>query len=124
MGQTMQDVSAMRDSLQIAIALSSLSGKAETVEHTVHTRYGTVAVLADLSVLNDKLTLSDLCVYPAGDWPVKKGHVFKELLREVRVLLDAAKALGYVEVEVLGKRAANSSAAQPNRVIFIKRRLR
>lgn len=120
----MHDANSLREALRTAIALAQLSGNAEMVEHIVHTRYGDVGVLADLSVLGDKLVFSDLCVYPAGDFQAKKAMAFKELLRESRVILDAAKALGYVEVEVAGKRAANSSAAQPNRTIFIKRRLR
>jgi hypothetical protein len=84
---------------------------------TLHTPLGPVDVLYDLRVEGDTLHLSSLTVYPRSPTPL--SGVLRELLTARSQVVQYARELGFARLRITAHRAAQSSSANPGKVIDV-----
>ncbi len=86
-------------------------------ERTIQTSKGPVDVLAEIVVQGDKIVLKDIAIYGRGSEPLT--GLTRELLGALSALKEEAKALGFKQLQIIGKRVGTSSSANPGHSVNV-----
>lgn len=90
-------------------------------ERTLQTSKGPVDVLAEIVVEGDKLVLKDIAIYGRGSQALT--GLTREILAATSQLKDEARALGFKELQIIGKRALTSTSKNPGHEVNVTMRL-
>ncbi|HET8669752.1 MAG TPA: RHS repeat-associated core domain-containing protein, partial [Candidatus Saccharimonadales bacterium] len=90
-------------------------------ERTLQTSKGPVDILAEVVVVGDKLVLKDIAIFGRGSQPLT--GLTREILAATSQLKDEARALGFTELQIIGKRALTSTSRNPGHEVNVTIRL-
>ncbi len=89
----------------------------QLLETTIQTSQGPVDVLAEIVVQGDKLVLKDLVIYGRNAEPLT--GLTREMLGALSKVKEVARAAGFKELQILAKRAATSTSANPGHIVDV-----
>ena len=112
----------MKDSLAVALESVAASGMPKIIEYAFATPLGIVDLLAELSIRDDTVVLSEICIYSREAARMPRGLILAELLDQRKRLFAAIRDLGWKEVEMSGRRVLTSSSANPGKRVRLIRR--
>jgi hypothetical protein len=111
----------MKDSLAAALETVAVSGMPEIIEYAFATPLGIVDLLAELSIRDNTVVLSEICIYSRDAASIPRGLILAELIDQRQRLFVAIRDLGWREVEMSGRRVLSSSANPGKHVRLIRR---
>lgn len=113
---------SLDDLLRTAVEQAN-AGRESSLYYSFDTPAGAVEFYVYITLENDTIVCEDVCIYAMSDPPgIKKSTIVKELLRELRALLEAGAKLGYPGMSIQGVRTMGSSSAKPGKIVNIRSR--
>jgi len=103
------------------VANAARPATGQIFQRTIQTSKGPVDVIAEIVVEGDKLVLKDIAIYGRGTEPLT--GLAREILSARSQLAAEARALGFKELQITGKRVATSTSANPGHEVNVTMRL-
>ncbi|MGH9905631.1 MAG: hypothetical protein ACRD8U_08630 [Pyrinomonadaceae bacterium] len=103
------------------VATAARPATGQIFQRTIQTSKGPVDVIAEIVVEGDKLVLKDIAIYGRGTEPLT--GLAREILSARSQLAAEARALGFKELQITGKRVATSTSANPGHEVNVTMRL-
>ncbi len=111
------ELEVARAAAEVAVTSNAVPELGKLFERVIETSQGKITLLAEVELQGEKLILKDVVIY--GDKPIPLTGLTNEIFAARRQLIEEAKAMGFKELQITGKRVLNSSSANPGHIVDV-----